>query len=137
MNRVLEKFLESTAIQVRSWAEDEEMREDRDRPDLNGYCARASGEFSRRLARKKVDHEIHMSVSDIGCHVYVVVDDYIYDVTATQFPEYRNQKVLIKHVREAEVNWYHCSADIFKSADELRKCQQKRKWQKWQIAHAA
>ena len=125
------------ALQVRGWAEDEELKGDRNRPDLNGYCAVASGEFSRRLAREKIPHEIHMSVGDYGCHVFVVIDDLIYDVTASQFPEYRNHKLVIKHIREAEVNWYHQADEIFKSADELRAHQKRRKWTPWQIAYGA
>ena len=125
------------ALQVRSWAEDEQMKTWEYRTDLNGYCGVASGEFSRRLAREKIPHEIHMSVGDYGCHVYVVIDDYVYDMTATQFPEYRDTKVLIIHTREAEVNWYHQSDEVFKSAHDLRSHQKRRRWTDWQIAYAA
>ena len=137
MKRISLKFLESLALQVRTWAEDEEMRSREFRIDLNGYCAIASAEFSRRLAREKIPHEIHMASSDYGCHVFVIIDDYVYDVTATQFPEYRNTKVLIIHQREAEINWYHQTDRIFRSADELRKHQKRNKWVNWQIAYGA
>lgn len=137
MKRVSQKFLESMALQVRGWAEDEELRCEFYRPDLNGFCAVASGELSRRLAAEAIPHEIHMSTGDYGCHVYVVIEDVIYDVTATQFPEYRNTKVLIKHMREAEVNWYHQTDEVFKTADDLRAHQKRRKWTTWQIAYSA
>lgn len=137
MKRVSKKFLESMAKQVRGWVEDEDLKRQYPRPGLNGFCAIASAELSRRLMHEGIPHEIHMSSSEDGSHVYVVIDDVVYDVTATQFPQYKDTKVLIKHTREAEVNWFHQVEEIFRNAEELRNYQIRARWPKDQTAYAA
>jgi hypothetical protein len=134
---VKKEFLRGMAQEVRCWAEDEDLRWG-ERPGLQGLCGIASGEFSRRLVKEGIDHEICMaSDDDIGSHVFVIIDDFIYDVTATQFPEYKDQKVLIIHSREAEINWYHQPWEYFKTSKELRKFQIKNRWPEDQTAYAA
>lgn len=127
-----------TANKVRKWAEITNQR--RKRPSssgLEGWCAIASAKLHRELAAQGIKTEIFLSQEDIGCHVFLVIDDYIVDVTATQFREYRDSKVLIIHRKEAEVNWFHCASDVFDSADELRANQIRTGWPENQTAHAA
>jgi len=71
-----------------------------------------------------------------GSHIYLVVDDYIVDVTATQFAKYRSKTLLIMHEREAD-QWYHGSqgadTDCFNTPEELRLLQKRWRWPASQI----
>ena len=76
-----------------------------------------------------------MSGCDFGYHVFLVVGDYVVDITATQFYEYRSRRILILHRKEAEVHWFHQGDDIFETADDLRAHQIRTGWPKAQTAH--
>lgn len=71
-----------------------------------------------------------------GSHVYLVVDDHVVDVTATQFDEFRGTPVVIAHYKEAEQHYFYQSSEIFGTPKELRKFQRKTGWPKNQIARA-
>ena len=134
MNRKLARVHE-IALEVRSWCENE--AEKSDRPDsLMGYCAIASAELFRRLERANIFAEIHMQSNHCGSHVYLVVDDHVVDVTATQFGEFRYQPVVIIHYKEAEQHYFYESQEIFGTPKDLRKFQAKTGWPNNQIAKA-
>lgn len=122
------------ALDVRYWAEGKATfgRED----DLAGWCAKASAELHRRLQKMDIDSEIHMWYwdRDDSAHVFLVVDDYVVDVTASQFSQFKDMLVNIMHVRLAEVYTFYQSAEMFTSADTLRRVQRKRKWPHDQVA---
>lgn len=122
------------AADVRHWAEEQAARGHLD--DLNGWCARASAELHRRLTRRGIPAEIHMWTweLDASAHVYVVVEDHVLDVTASQFKQFRHQRVVLLHVREAEAYEFYRSVDIFKCADSLRRQQKKDLWPQDQVA---
>lgn len=135
MNKELKALVLSNANGVRAWAEMRTAKEKYPSKDLSCWCAIASAELHRRLTDVGVVAELHMAIDDIGCHVYVVVDDHVVDVTATQFMG-NHPKVVVKHMREAEVKWYWQTSDVFQSATELRKHQIRTGWPRAQIALA-
>jgi hypothetical protein len=133
-NHTLE-YAKSLARDVRDWAEnlayDETLKN-----DLLGWCAIASAELSRRLTQHGIDSEIHISENENGSHAFILVDDYVVDVTATQFTEFSHQPIVVLHHREAEIYDFYQSKYIFESADDFRLWQKKTKWPASQIAFA-
>ena len=56
--------------------------------DLLGKCAIASMEISRELSNRKIPHTLHVHVGPYDSHEHAFItmhDQYIIDVTATQF----------------------------------------------------
>ena len=136
MNKELRALVSEHAKKVRAWAEATNRR--RAVPgtdDLNGWCAITSARLWRDLSAAGVKSEIHMAESDDGCHVFLVVDDHVVDVTATQFNEFRNRKLVIMHHREADRFWFYQSCDIFDTAEDLRVTQIRTGWPPEQTAH--
>lgn len=103
--------------------------------DLSGWCAIASARLHRVLAAKGFKSELHMAHGDWGSHVFLVVEDHVVDVTATQFDEFKNQQLVIAHHRELEHHWFYQSSDVFESAEELREHQIRTGWPSSQTAH--
>ena len=130
--------IQDIALSVRAWTENEAIkREDSYDVDdgLNGFCAIASGELHKRLKKANISSEIHMAMGDLGCHVFVMVGDYIVDVTATQFEEFKFEPVLIKHSKELDDMWAFTSDKKFDSAAALRKHQMATGWPRSQICY--
>ena len=136
MDNNLRQRVISLARSVRAWAEERDDKQRFPSGDLNGWCAIASGKLSCELAKNEIAHEIHVQSSDYGCHVYLVVDDFVVDVTATQFPEFKNTPVLIMHSREAECYDFYHAAATFTSVEQLIKYQRKQNWSTNQIAYS-
>lgn len=136
MNRQKKALITEHANRVRKWAELTNARRIYPgRDDLNGWCAIASARLWRELSAAGIDSEIHMAGCDIGNHVFLVVDDHVVDVTATQFREFYKQKLVIMHRKEAEQHWFYQTEDVFETADELRRNQIRTGWPKEQTAH--
>ena len=133
MNKKLTRVLE-IAHQVRTWAENEADRARR-ADSLVGYCAIASAELHKRLQKANIESEIHIYNGDNLSHVFLCVEDYVVDVTATQFGEFRYHPVVIIHRKEAEQYYFFESNEIFVDVDELRKYQTRTKWPQNQIAY--
>ena len=133
MDKALRDTVTAIALDVRYWAEDRAKY-----ACLSGMCAIASAELHRRLAEVGIASEIHVWYwhYDESAHVYCVVDDFVVDVTATQFKEFRNRPVVIMHTREAEVYTYYQTQEVFKDAGSLRKMQKRTKWPAEQVAFA-
>lgn len=121
------------ATEVRDWAERLAQKECR-RSDLNGLCAIASAELSRRYVCVGIKHKICMSEEDNGLHIYLLVDDHIVCVTATQFSRFRNVPVLIMHEKELDNVEYYRNPVFFKDAISLRRHQTMTGWPQDQIA---
>jgi len=135
MNRELRHRVQAIALGVRKWAEDQDANSTWLTHDLGGWCAIASAELHRRLALVNIPAEIHISSTGLMSHVYVVVEDHVVDVTATQFGQnFRDKKVFISHLKEAEVLAYWQSEDIIADSKELRLHQERTGWPKSQIA---
>jgi hypothetical protein len=135
MNDKLAKVY-SVALEVRAWAEEASEKSGNTVIDLNGWCAIASAELHNRLKRVGIDSELHMAMEHIGCHVFVVVDDYIVDVTATQFKEFRNETIVMRHNKELMDYWFYQSSEAFPSSKSLRRFQRREQWPMEQIAYA-
>jgi hypothetical protein len=129
-------LIKQVATDVRYWAE-AQAEGSYMQGDLNGMCARASAELWRALVRFGFKPEIHLWVCPFDqetAHVFVVVDDHVVDITATQFSMMRNQLVFIAHKREAERwDWYQ-SQTVFNTPEELIRQQKKDKWPIDQVA---
>jgi hypothetical protein len=137
MNRMLHDTVAAIANGTRTWVEAKAFRSDYNPDDLQGWCAIASAELQRRLNIEGIEAKIHMWVSSWQeCHCFVVVEDHVIDVTATQFKEFRNQPVLIMHIKEAEVYEMYSTSEVFSTASELRRYQKRERWPSNQIAYA-
>ncbi len=150
MDKSLHDRIVAIATEVRYWAE-AKAQDDRyeDGPtsrliqklaghkfDLNGYCAIAASELYKRLTAAGIRSEIQLADADWGCHCYCVVDDHVIDVTATQFPEFRNKEVVILHSKMAEEHEYYRPSATFGCSKELRRYQKNHKWPSEQICYA-
>lgn len=135
MDKKVRDIVKTVAEEVRHWVEKKDAALKWPTRDMNGWCAIASGQLARRLAMEGVQAMLHLQQSDFGCHVYCVVDDYVVDVTATQFGK-AFKKVVIMHHREAEAYEHWQSCDMFADADELRAHQKRTKWPTSQTAFA-
>lgn len=120
------------ARRVRKWTEEKAAK--RNNKDLNGWCAIASAQLLRELKNAGIDAEIHVFESHMYCHAYVVVDDYVVDVTATQFKPFKNRPVVILHHKEAEQHEFYNSTQVFYYPSKLRDYQLKNGWPKDQVA---
>lgn len=119
--------VEQIARQVRRWAKMNAKREDYSPDDLMGWCARASAELFLRLKDAGIKSEIHLH-EGWPSHCFIVVDDHIVDVTATQFAEFKNKAVVILHQREAESYDFYQTHKVFDDVKKLHKLQRKTNW---------
>lgn len=125
------------ATDVREWVQARADRTDYGADSLCGWCAIASAELSKRLISAGIDCTICLSrVASRGYHCFVMIDDYVLDVTATQFREYEREPVVFLHSKEAEVNDYHIPVNEFSTAKALRVYQSKVHWPSYQICYA-
>ena len=127
-------LVRSVATNVRYWAEAQAARENN--TDLCGWCARASAHLFRELKKFGINSEIHLW-EEFGtrfAHVFLVVEDHVVDVTATQFPQFKNTDVVILHEAEAKAYEFYKTFRTFRNDVELRKHQLKEKWPKHQVA---
>jgi len=136
MDKALHDTVLGIAEDVRFWAEG---KAEHGLENLKGWCAKASAELFRLLCKEGIESEIHLWVHKSykkprAAHVFLVVDDHVVDVTATQFEEFSNTPVLIMHHREAEVYEFYQTVKTFKSIPELIAGQKKTRWPTHQIA---
>lgn len=137
MNDRLRAKVMTIAIGVRNWAQDLAEEQNYNAEDLLGWCAIASAELHKRLKSFGVKSTICMSnVSGAGYHCFVMVEDHIVDVTATQFKAFYADPVVIMHSKEAECNDYHVPMIEFSTCQALRKYQKKTDWPSYQICYA-
>lgn len=117
---------------VREWAEDLAGREKRE-ATLAGMCAIASAKLSHLLNKKAIKNEIAMATDNTWCHVFVLVEDHIIDVTATQFANFKDQRVVVLHEKEAAGCWFHEVRYRFNDYKALRRKQRADRWPSNQI----
>jgi hypothetical protein len=112
---------------VRRWAEERAIDYGDTHPeDLACYCAIASAKFSVLLEKVGIKHRIGYAYASIGGHMFILVNNWIVDVTATQFSE--TEKILVRHAHATRLPWYHRVKQTFVSARTLIKWQQKNGW---------
>lgn len=137
MNKTFAIRVHTIAEGVRHWAEElARKRGHSEDYDLNGFCAIASAELLKRLKKEEISAEIHLATSWQGSHAYVVVEDHIVDVTATQFSEMRDESVVIRHEKELCHLWYYIGSHVFTDTKKLRNAQIEWEWPQEQIAFA-
>ena len=134
MQELLRVRVLSVAREVRAWTEMQDNKKHYPTKDLNGWCAIASAQLARRLTIEEIPHRICMAEDPIGCHVFLIVEDHVVDVTATQFMAYEKEPVVIIHEREASARWYYQVHKEFSTPAELRKYQRKMGWPSDQTA---
>lgn len=133
MNTNMEQ-VEAIAFDVRYWAEGRDELGD---GSLLGWCARASAELFKRLLAEGIVSEIHAwEIEEGSSHVFLVVDEHIVDVTASQFWEFKNDEVLIMHHKEALAWKYFHTKQVFHTPEALRAWQKKTRWPSHQLAYA-
>jgi len=137
MNKLLHGRVTAIALGTRAWSQEKAERTRYNPDDLQGWCAISAAELHKRLISEGIDADIHMWQSEWGeCHCFCVVDDYVVDVTATQFGQFRNQELVIMHYKEAEVFEMYNSTMSFGCGKDLRRFQKKQGWPSYQIAFA-
>jgi hypothetical protein len=122
MERALRTTVTTQAKKVRAWCEAENGKREfpKHTEGLCGWCAIASARLWRELLAQGVKSELHIASNEGISHVFVIVDDYIVDVTATQFRAFANRKLVIMHAKEGEVHWFYRSHKVFDNPDDLR-----------------
>jgi hypothetical protein len=139
MNQLLQDKVTTIALATRAWVVDQVVLSGcSEKDDLMGWCAIASGELHKRLKKGGINAEIHMWARE-ACgtrHCFVVVDDHVVDITATQFRQFRNKELVIMHTKEAEVFEMYESSKVFTSAIALQRFQEQECWPSDQIAYA-
>lgn len=122
------------AREARKWAEKRRPAGD----NLMGLCAKASAKLFRMLQEANIRCEIRawteFPSGGGSAHVFVVVDDHVVDVTATQFRQFKNDKVVVMHEREAAQHYFYNAGFIFGSVYELKKWQTDSGWPRDQVA---
>lgn len=102
--------------------------------DLNGYCAICSGKLWEALNVVGINSKLVVSDDGDSAHVFLVLQDYVLDVTATQFKEFKKRRVVLLHECEAEAFWFYKPCASFDTLARLRKYQIKNNWPLEQIA---
>lgn len=133
MNSATRDIILAIATDVRNWTQSEADRKDYRPDDLGGWCAIASGKLFTEL--KKENFKPVMAHDHDG-HFFVLVEDHVVCVTATQFMTFKNVPVLLKHENEmAGVKYYEVD-DIYEDIMEVRKYQKKHRWPSDQIIYS-
>jgi len=133
MDTALQSKVAAIAKRVRIWTTDRAKKANYNPRDLTGWCAISAAYLFRELQKEGIKSAIHVK-DYYNCHCFVVVDDHVVDVTATQFAEFRNKPIVIMHIKEAEAYSFYTTEKVFKLPDELRAHQLRTKWPKRQIA---
>lgn len=122
------KTLYHIANSTRLWVE----QQCEENSDLMGMCAVASCELFNRLQERNISPTLHIAIHDYEAHVFVVAENYIIDVTATQFGV--TDKIVVRPNQNFTIlNWYWRSSRTFNSVAELIQYQQQTHWPNDQI----
>jgi hypothetical protein len=128
-------LIRSVASQVRQWCEERDQLEREPTNHLGGWCAIASAHLWRELRRKGIEAVIGITQREWYSHCYVIVEDHIVDVTATQFKEFRDLAIVVLHEREAATYDFYNTTETFSDARALRQFQKKNRWPTEQVCY--
>jgi hypothetical protein len=128
-------LIRSISLQVRQWCEDRDQLEKHPTNNLGGWCAICSAHLWRELQRKGIQAVIGITQKQWYSHCYVVVDDHVIDVTASQFKQFRDVSIVILHEREAAIYEFYNTTQTFSDARALRKWQKKNRWPSEQVCY--
>lgn len=98
MNKNELKEIREIAKDVRTWCEKVALKHNFDN-DLGGFCGVASGALFLKLKESGFSAQIIES----DCHAFVIHNNYLIDVTATQF---RKRKICIRKVSGVKENFW-------------------------------
>ena len=135
MDQNTKTLVKSIASQCRQWVEDRDQLERNPSGSLGGWCAIAAAHLWRELQRKGIEAAIGYANMTFSCHCYVIVDDHVLDITATQFNEFRDTSIVFVHEREAAIYKFYNTTETFSDARALRKFQKKNRWPVEQICY--
>lgn len=118
------------ALETREWAEKyHKQSPDKYWPGLGGMCAIASARLFKDLKKLKLNPQIHLGSN----HCFVVVDDHVIDVTATQFSRWQFPNVYVEKLQDAQsLCFYFRDAQVFNCLDALNEHMAKEDWPKHQ-----
>jgi len=122
------------AYRVRRWVEFNCIKLGGHSPCLEGLCAIASAELWRRLRKDGIRAKLGHAQDEYEHHVFVIVDDHIIDITATQFNA-NCAKVEVRPVNHLLHPWYWKVTETFDSDDALHVHQTDTDWVIWQRAN--
>jgi hypothetical protein len=133
MNTELYNKVFPVAQKVRQWTQKQADRKHYYAHSLMGWCAIASAQLFRELKRAGIDSTIHLHEGDGPCHCFVVVDDHVVDVTATQFDEFVDKEIVILPKSKAEKYDFYTTCETFNYPNDLRDYQLDTDWPRDQI----
>lgn len=138
MDRKSKALIHKIASAVRYHMEDRAYHEtDIEDHQLCGYCAIASAELYHHLTDVGINPVIHVAEShQTECHVFLNWDDYVIDITATQFQDFIHAPVLIEHEKKLQGYWFYSTTVMFDHPKQLAKWQKKTDWPREQLAVA-
>jgi hypothetical protein len=126
--------IKEIAIQARAWAEDYQLKHPKHFPEcLASLCAISSAYLSHKLTQNNIDNKIVVCDTDRVIHCFVICNDYIVDITATQFGN-KFKAVEIKNIKDVnlkETNFWETTY-IFDTPNELLQYQKRNDWFKEQ-----
>jgi hypothetical protein len=131
MNNDLRSRVLIVAKHVRQWTQDKANRTRYNPHNLCGWCAISAAHLFRELRRKNIDVELHY----VRNHCFTVVDDYVVDVTATQFVDFEDVEINILHYKEAQEYRFYNTEKIFTTPTQLRDHQLRTKWPTREICY--
>lgn len=124
--------IKQIATQTRRWAMRNRQRA-KVPSTLMGMCAIAAGELWSRLTKAGIQSKI--AIRNVMCegHCFVIVGEYLVDITATQFNG-EMKAVEIRHRAEArkQYNFWRCTK-IHDTANQLKQHQARTGWPNHQI----
>jgi hypothetical protein len=114
----METELLEEAKEVREWA----LKQEYSNSTLFGYCAICSFELFKRLRAKKLEPIFYLIENDsYGDHCFVICDNFLIDVTATQFDI--NEPINIIDINEVDDKkwfWNYKQAKQLKTVKQIK-----------------
>ena len=120
--------LYSIANTCRLWAEKIVCNNPDYSRDMTGFCAIAAGHVFNELLKHKYKPEIHLWAGRASAHCFVVVDDHVVDIAATQFYQHRLSPVVILHEKLAQQFEYYNTSQTFTTVLQLQTYQHNNGW---------
>lgn len=123
------KSINHIAEKCREWA-DQYAHRNHLASNLTGLCAIASAKLFTELVTEGYHPALCLHSSYETAHCFVLLDDYIIDITATQFGD---DTISILHEKEA-IAAYYSDYLLFHSVKSFRSYQLKNGWPTIQVA---
>lgn len=129
-----ESKIKEIAIQARSWAESYQLKHSKHFPEcLSSLCAIASSYLSHQLTQNNIENSIAFCDTDRVAHFFVICQDKVIDITATQFSS-RLKSVEIRDIISIDLkdtNFWETTY-IFNTPGEILEYQKQSNWIKEQ-----